>query len=59
MGRFVLERRILLQIGRIDHSRDRAVQNSQKRKHWLPQAGSKSALLEGNVNRQTRLADFS
>ena len=34
------------------------VQNSQ-RKHWLPQVGSKSALLEGNVNRQTRLADFS
>jgi hypothetical protein len=34
------------------------VQNSQ-RKHWPPQAGSKSALLEGNVNMQTRLADFS
>ena len=35
------------------------VQNSQKRKHWLPHAGSKSALLEGNANRQTGLADFS
>ena len=35
------------------------VQNGRKRKHWVPQVGSKSALLEGNVNRQTMLADFS